>query len=70
MASLDESLKVISELIGRDDVVVDGLKDGSYIVLYMRIGYPPPPTGATPEEAAENFIAWFKAMPKEIFPEV
>lgn len=60
-SELDDLYFEVEKLVGRE-VEVSKLKDGKHIVLYMNMSYPPPPTGATEEEALRHFIEWFTKM--------
>lgn len=57
-------LERASSLAGRP-VEVEQTTDGKYIVLWMSLSYPPPPKGATEEEALQLFIDHMSKLPKE-----
>jgi len=56
--SKEELEKKIEGILGECEV--EKLKNGKYIVLYMSLVSSPPPTGNTPEEAMEKFLAWYE----------
>lgn len=52
----------VAELVGRP-VEVERTKDGKYIVLFMALGFPPPPKGDDEKGALEAFLSWAEGIP-------
>lgn len=65
---LEELKSRASALLNRE-VEVEKTRDGMYVVLYMSLSSPPPPKGASEEEALNFFIEWYERMPKANVPE-
>src|SRR5688572_20321201 len=68
MTRYDELHQEVSLYLGRV-AEIERLKDGQYIVLFMSFSEVPPPKGATPEEAMENFLSWWKSRNVSEAPE-
>jgi hypothetical protein len=56
------------KLAGRP-VEVEKLKDGKFVVLWMRFEASPPEPGDTEEDALKNFIAKMQKLAPTVLPE-